>query len=152
MRSRWASLAAGAALLTAPAEAQRAKEVGLQAIGTASDPALVAGGIYAALRTSRRVRLSAGAALGESAGELAGRGELLLHFLLTPGARSGTGGYAAGGIAAVTGPVDQGYLVLTLGLEAGPGSPTGWFLEAGIGGGARVAAGFRRRWFGRRGG
>jgi hypothetical protein len=47
----------------------------------------------------------------------------------------------------VGGPVERGYLVLTLGLEASPGGRTGWFLEAGVGGGARIAAGWRRRWF-----
>jgi len=147
MSSRWASLAVAAALAAAPAQAQLATELGVQAIGTASDPALGAGGVYAALRTSSRVRFSLGAAVGGSDGELAWRGELLAHFLLTPRARRGVGAYGAGGIAGVAGPVDEGYLVLTLGVEARPGAGSGWFLEAGVGGGARLALGFRRRWF-----
>jgi hypothetical protein len=152
MSSRWASLLAAAALAAAPAEAQQVKELGVQVVGTASQPALVAGGFYAALRTSRRVRLSAGAALGAADGRSAWRGELLAHFLLTPGARRGVGAYGAGGIAAVGGPVDEGYLVLTLGVETRPGARSGWFLEAGVGGGARLALGIRRRWFATAGG
>jgi hypothetical protein len=56
--------------------------------------------------------------------------------------------YAAGGVAAVGGPVERGYIVLTLGMEQHPGLPTGWFVEAGIGGGARLALGYRWRWLG----
>jgi hypothetical protein len=152
MSSRWARLLALAALAGLPAEAQQTTELGLQAIGTASDPALAAGGLYAGWRASQRVRLSAGAALGGADGRTAWRGELLAHFLLAPGARRGLGGYGAGGVAVVGGPVDEGYLVLTLGVETRPGAASGWFLEAGVGGGARLAVGFRRRWFGRFGG
>ena len=149
MRSRWASALLGWAALAAPASAQQARELGVQAVGTASDPALVAAGLYGAWRTSTRARVSAGLAAGVMDGDAAWRGELLVHFLLTPRARRGVGWYGAGGIAAVGGAVDEGYLVLTLGAETRPGSRSGWFLEAGVGGGARLAAGFRRRWFGR---
>jgi hypothetical protein len=45
----------------------------------------------------------------------------------------------------VGGPVDQGYVVVTLGVEARPGAPSGWFVEAGVGGGARLAMGYRWR-------
>jgi hypothetical protein len=152
MTSRWGRLLALGSLAALPAEAQQARELGLQAIGTASDPAFASGGVYAGVRTSRRVRLSAGAALGGADGRTAWRGELLAHFLLAPAARRGVGGYAAGGVAVTGGPVDEGYLVLTLGVETRPGARSGWFLEAGVGGGARLAAGWRHRWFGRAGG
>jgi hypothetical protein len=150
MGSRWASRAAAllAALVATarPAAAQQVKELGLTGIATASDPALVVGGIYGALRTSLRTRISATAALGASGGETAWRGELLAHFLLSPTRRRGVGLYGAGGVAVVGGPVDQGYLVVTLGLESRPGTSSGWFVEAGVGGGARLAAGYRWRW------
>ena len=136
-----------AALAALPAEAQQVRELGLQAIGIASDPALAAAGVYGGWRPSRRVRLSAGAALGGADGRTAWRGELLAHFLLAPGARRGVGGYGAAGVAVTGGPVEEGYLVVTLGLEARPAAPVGWFVEAGFGGGARVAVGVRRRWF-----
>jgi hypothetical protein len=57
------------------------------------------------------------------------------------------GAYLAGGVAAVGGPADRGYLVLAAGIEDRPGARSGWFLEAGVGGGARLAAGYRWRWF-----
>jgi len=136
-------------VLTAPPlAAQHAKELGLQAIGTASDPALGVAGVYGAIRTSVQTRISASAGLGISRSDAAWRGELLIHLLMSPTRRRGVGVYAAGGVAAVGGPVEQGYIVLTLGAEQHPGQRTGWFVEAGIGGGARLAAGYRWRWLG----
>lgn len=148
MSWHWArALAAAAPLVARELPAQQVTELGVQAIGTASDPSMVTVGGYGALRASRRFRLSLAAGLGGSDGRIAGRGELLAHFLLAPGARRGIGGYAAAGVAATGGPVDQGYLVLTLGVESRPGAGSGWFLEAGVGGGARLAAGYRWRRF-----
>jgi hypothetical protein len=158
MASRWARRpAAGRALGAllaaalgsggAPVAAQQVTEFGVMGTATASDPALVVGGGYGAIRTSQRTRISAALGAGVSDGRAAWRGELLAHFLLNPTQRRGVGVYGAGGVAAVGGPVDQGYLVLTLGLEARPGGRSGWFVEAGVGGGARLAAGMRwRRW------
>ncbi|MBA3498002.1 MAG: hypothetical protein H0T86_12930 [Gemmatimonadales bacterium] len=130
-----------------PGAAQQVRELGITGVVTASDPALVVGGGYAALRTSRRTRVSVAAGAGASGGRGAWRGELLGHFLLNPARRSGAGIYAAGGVAVVGGPVEQGYVVLTLGMEGRPGGLSGWFVEAGVGGGARLAAGYRWRWF-----
>ncbi|HYC33673.1 MAG TPA: hypothetical protein VEB59_15395 [Gemmatimonadales bacterium] len=148
MPSRWASLAA-AALVAAPVPtaAQQVRELGVQAIGTASDPGFLGAGVYGAWRPSRRSRISLGAAIGGAGGQTAWRGELLAHFLLTPRARTGVGVYGGGGVAAVSGPIDQGFVVLTLGVESRPGAATGWFAEAGVGGGVRGAVGIRRRWF-----
>ncbi|HSB55661.1 MAG TPA: hypothetical protein VLD58_14975, partial [Gemmatimonadales bacterium] len=77
---------------------------------------------------------------------LAGRGELLAQFLLSPGRTRGAGLYGLGGVAGQAGRRDRGFLVLGLGLEGAPGGASGWFAEAGVGGGARVAAGWRWRW------
>jgi hypothetical protein len=144
--SRWAERWSAALLLAAsPLAAQQVREIGLQATATASDPALVVGGISAALRTSRRTRVSVAAGLGASGGDVAWRGELLAHFLLNPDRHGGAGLYGAGGLAVVGGPVDEGYLVLALGIEGGPGGRSGWFAEGGVGGGARLAVGYRWR-------
>jgi hypothetical protein len=135
-----------ACLALAPsAAAQRVVELGIQGVATTADPAVAVAGAYGALRTSLRTRVSAALAAGVSDGDAAWRGELLAHFLLNPTRRSGAGLYGAGGIAVAGGPVDQGYVVLTLGIESRPGSPSGWFAEAGIGGGARLALGYRWR-------
>ena len=148
MRSRWVSLAV-AVLVAAPVPggAQQVKELGLQAIGAASDPGFLGAGVYGAWRPSHRARLSVGVAVGGMDGETAWRGEVLGHFLLTPRIRRGVGVYGAAGVAVVGGPIEEGYVVLTLGVERSPGSRSGWFAEAGFGGGARGAVGLRRRWF-----
>ena len=148
MRSRWAKLAwAGVLAGTTPATAQLGSEVGLQAIVTASDPGLVVAGGYGALRTSARTRVSASLGAGVSGGELAARAEVMGHFLLSPGQPRGAGFYLAGGVAAVDGPVSDGYLVLTLGLDERPAARSGWSAELGVGGGVRVSLGYRWRWF-----
>ena len=138
-------LVLGALLWSAPLWAQQTREFGVQTIGTASTPVLGVGALYGALRTSNRTRLSVTAGLGGSAGEVAFRAELLGHFLLSPNKLQGTGPYFAAGIAGVGGPVDRGYLVLTVGLEQRPGRRAGWVAEAGVGGGFRVALGYRWR-------
>jgi hypothetical protein len=144
--SPWADGWAAALLLVAsPLAAQQVREIGLQATATASDPTLLIGGVYAAVRTSLRTRVSVAAGAGASGGDAAWRGELLAHFLLNPDRQRGAALYGAGGLAVVGGPVDQGYLVLALGLEARPGGRSGWFLEGGVGGGVRLAAGYRWR-------
>ena len=149
MRCRWRELfLAGATLAWARAtSAQVVQELGVQAIGTFSDPGLVVAGGFAALRTTGRTRLSLGFGAGVSDGELAVRGELLGHFLLSPEEHRKGGFYVAGGVAGVEGTVGRGYLVLTLGFEQAPGSRSGWAVELGAGGGVRVAAGYRWRRF-----
>jgi hypothetical protein len=147
MALRWLSAVAALAAAAAPAGAQQVRELGIQAIGTLSDPALAVGGVYAAWRPAKRARVSASLGLGGSGAELAWRGELLGHFLLAPTRRTGSAVYLAGGVAAVGGRTDQGYLVLVAGIEGRPGAASGWFLEAGAGGGARLSAGYRWRWF-----
>lgn len=148
MRSGWASLlAAGIAVHPFPAAAQRVSELGLHALLTTSSPVLWGGGVYGAVRTSPRVRIAATVAAGEAGGAVAGRGELVGHFLLNPTNRAGAGAYAGGGVAGVIGPNDQGYLVLLLGIEGSPGARAGWALELGVGAGLRIAAGYRWRRF-----
>lgn len=145
MALRWLSAVAALAA-AAPAGAQQVKELGIQTTGTLSEPALAVGGLYAAWRPSARGRVAAMLGIGESDGEVAWRGELLGHFLLAPGRRAGPGAYLAGGLAVVGGPTDRGYLVLAVGIEDRPGGKSGWFAEAGVGGGARLSLGYRWRW------
>lgn len=130
-----------------PAGAQQIREAGLQGVVTSSDPAVAVFGPYGALRALGRTRVSGFIGGGVSDQEFAWRAEALAHFLLSPDRRSGWGVYAASGLAAVGGSDTHGYLVLTLGAESSPGRPSGWVAEAGIGGGIRVALGYRWRWF-----
>ena len=148
MPYRWHELLALAALGIPPtAQAQQVGEVGIQAIGTFSDPVLAVVAGYGALRASTRTRISLALGAGVAAGDWVGRGELLAHFLLAPEARRKPGFYLAGGIAGVVGALERGYLVLTAGLESAPAGGSGWVVEAGIGGGPRVALGYRWRHF-----
>ena len=146
MRSGSVSLLAVAGMAWAiPATAQRVTELGVQTLVATSSPTLVVGGVYGAVRASQRVRLALTVGAGVADGDAAGRGELLTHFLLNPAARRGAGAYLGGGMAGVTGPVDEGYVLLLIGLESGPGAGSGWAIELGVGGGLRVAAGYRWR-------
>jgi hypothetical protein len=144
MRSGWASLlaVAGSAWTV---HAQTVAEQGLHAVVTTAAPTLAVGGIYVAVRPSQRLRVALTAGAGIARGDAAARGELLGHFLLNPSAVGGVGAYAGGGVAGVVGAKDEGYVVLLIGVEARPGRASGWAFEAGIGGGLRIAAGYRWR-------
>ena len=135
-------------MAASPSAAQRARELGLQGVVVAEDPAFPAGGLFAAMRTTRRMRLAATASVGSADGGTAWRGELLGHFLLNPGSRRSPGAYAGGGVA-VAGPDERAYVVILVGLEGTPGGRSGWALEAGLGGGFRATVGWRWRSFSR---
>ncbi|HEX6644860.1 MAG TPA: hypothetical protein VF037_09280, partial [Gemmatimonadales bacterium] len=141
-----AGIAAGLLLPAAPASAQRAREFGIHGVFTGQDAELVAGGVHAGVRTTRRTRIAVTAAVGSAGGEFVARGELLGHFLLSPASR-GVGFYAGGGVAGIAGAAEEGFLVLLTGIESAPGGASGWYLEGGLGGGVRIAAGWRWRWF-----
>ena len=148
---RWGLFVAAVLVAGAPrgVEAQQVIEYGPQVTGTAAEPASVVAGGYAAIRTLGRTRfaLMAGAGLGEG-GEGAWRAEIAGHFLLNPRAQTGVGAYVGGGAAVADGGDGaDGYLVLLAGIESSPGRRSGWALEAGLGGGLRVAAGWRWRSF-----
>lgn len=136
-----------AAAVAPPLAGQQVREIGIQAVATAAHTDAAVAGLYGAIRTSYRTRVSALAAAGASAGDAAWRGELLTHFLLNPAKTHGPALYGAAGVAAVGGPFNRGYLVLAIGVEGRPGARSGWVAEAGVAGGARVAVGYRWRWF-----
>ena len=148
MTWRWGNVAAGllAAAAARPLPAQVSREIGVQAIFAAQEPTLLTGGLHAALRTARRGRLAATAGAGRAGDDFVVRGELIGHFLLNPSATRRPGVYAGGGVAVVAGSGEQGYVVLLVGIEGSPGGRSGWALEAGLGGGIRVSAGWRWRW------
>ena len=132
----------------ARAAAQGWHETQVWGVALASRPAVFAGGLGYAVRDAGRTRI--GAALAAGAGDdgrAAGRVELAWHFLLDPARRKGLSLYGGGGLAVSVIQHSQvrPWVLLVLGAETGPASTPGFFVEAGLGGGARVAAGLRFR-------
>ena len=123
-------------------------ETQLWAAGVASKPAVAVGGLGFAWRDAGRTRL--GFALGGGVAEgnrAAGRVEVAWHFLLDPAQKKKASVYGGGGLAlsVVEGDHVRPWIQLALGLESAPAGRAGWFIEAGFGGGARVATGIRWR-------
>ncbi|HEY6948412.1 MAG TPA: hypothetical protein VI297_06310 [Gemmatimonadales bacterium] len=148
----WRSLPLLALAWSGPAAAQGVREAGVQALVTTASPALGTAGLYAAVRPSLRTRIAVSVGGGVSDGRAAGRAELLAHFLLSPTTTARPGVYLGAGVAGVAGPVDQGYVVVLVGVEAAPAGRSGWALETGVGGGLRLTVGWRWRWRGRKAG
>jgi hypothetical protein len=147
MTSAWASLLVsvlGAAPLAA--QAGTVRELGLETAATAAEPAVYTAGVTASVRPSLRMRIGLYAGGGVTGdGDGVGRAELVAHFLLNPQSTRAAL-YGGGGVAGVfASGADSGFLVLLVGIEGSPGGRGGWFVEAGIGGGARLAAGYRWR-------
>ena len=143
----WAALLLSA-LLARPAHAQGWREVQVFAEGVASHPAVVLAGVGLGRRDAARTRIGATIAAGVGEGRrLAGRGELMWHFLLDPAKRTGAGVYGGGGVAvtAMRGAHVRPFVQVVLGLEGAPAAAHGWFIEGGFGGGARLALGWRAR-------
>lgn len=132
--------------LECEAQSERGFEAGVHGLAVMQDPEWLGGGVYAGWRPGGKARLALTINAGSVDRRFSGRGELLAHFVLTPEKKKGLGMYGLGGIAGVTGRRDQGYLVLGLGLERSPGGRSGWAIEAGVGGGVRLSAGWRWRW------
>jgi hypothetical protein len=154
-RSCWASGALAAALLglPGPLQAQRGHDVQGQVLGLAGAAAFLGAGAGAGLRFGVGTRLSLTASGGwlETAGAAARLEALAAYHLVAPG-RPRPSLYGGTGLAvtATDGAV-HGHLVLVLGLEAGARTGGGWFVETGIGGGVRMAVGYRlTRWRERR--
>jgi len=101
-------------------------------------------------RPAGQSRVALAVAGGIEDGRAALRAQLTAQFLVTPAARRGAGLYGGLGVAVTgrRGSPGGGYLALLVGLEAAPGRRAGgWYAELGLAGGARIAAGWRGRWF-----
>lgn len=149
MRSSWASrsgLVLLLALLPVAGAAQQGTEFQLHALGTFANHDVTGGGVGVLWRPGGRSRIGATLSVAARDAQLAGRGELAVHFLLNPGGRGG-GFYSGGGLAGlVADDASRGYLMLLLGWESHPGGRSGWVVEAGLGGGVRALVGYRWRW------
>ncbi len=134
----------------APAQ-QRLTAWELGAGGTAAfaREVFVGGVLRAAYRPGGQARLAVTLAPGALAEARALRAEALAEFVVTPWARGGASLYAALGVIyqAVERAPGTAYLGILAGLESAPGRRIGWYVEGGVGGGARIGAGIRWRHF-----
>jgi hypothetical protein len=131
-----------------PVAAQGWHETQVWGVALASRPAVYALGLGAAWRDAGRTRIGIALAGGATEhGTAAARAEATWHFLLDPGRARGLAVYGGGGLAltAVQDSTVRPFVEAVLGVETGPASRAGFFLEAGFGGGARLAMGFRWR-------
>jgi hypothetical protein len=120
-------------------------EWGAQVTGVTGRPAFLGAGPSWAWRPGLRDRLMLHGAAGSAEHQAAVRLEASWHFMLSPQTRKGLGAYVGGGIAGQFAESNRGWLLLTAGVEQSPAAGRGWFAEAGIGGGVRIAIGFRWR-------
>jgi len=130
---------------TLPAEAQVRRESGVAVLAIGSEPVQWLAGASHWWRVARRTRAGGLLAAGVAGGEAAARGEVAAHFLLNPAARRGAGWYGGGGLAGVAGRAEGVRVQVVLGVDGRPAGPAGWSLELGVGGGVRLAAGYRWR-------
>ena len=140
-----ALLGAGLAA-AAPCRAQ-VREVQVWGLAVASQPAMYAAGLGLAWRDNQRTRIAPAVALGVLGSRGFGaRADLAFHFLLDPYKRAGVAIYGGGGLtAALAGGRVTPYALLVLGAETAPGGTGGSFIEVGVGGGVRLAIGYRWR-------
>ena len=136
------------AALPVAARAQGWHEGQVWGVALSSRPAVFGAGLGLSWRDRGRTRIGVALAAGASDdGRAAGRLEAAWHFMLDPLRTHGVAVYGGGGIAltgVVHGPV-RPFLQAVIGAETGPGARHGIFVEAGFGGGARLAAGMRWR-------
>ena len=107
------------------------------------------GGELGFARRSVDTRVAFAVAGGDEAGSAAARAQLTIQMLVNSAARTGVGIYAGlGGACSVRrDTAGKAWLAVLLGLEARPGRGNGWYLELGLSGGVRAAAGWRLRSF-----
>lgn len=134
-----------ALLLPAPLAAQAGWDLQGHLAVLVRDSTFVGPGIGGGLRLGRGLRLAATVTPGWRAPDgWGGRGEAKLAYHLYPPRPTGVGWYLAGGLA---GEIDadgtRGFALVLLGVEVRPWRGGGLFAELGVGGGGRVAAGYR---------
>ena len=130
-----------------PALAAQDREAGASAFLTTAQATTAGLLVHVGLRPGGTApRLVAALGGGMADGEAVGRGELVAHLIVPHPAGTRVAFYLGGGIAGVTGPDGSGWLVVLAGVETNPGGANGFAVEGGVGGGARISAGWRRRW------
>jgi hypothetical protein len=130
-------------LLARPAPAQLPRlTLGAAVQGVGSDPVFGGIGPTFSARLTGQVRLRTLVLMGRRGDRAAVRGEGVLELVLDPGAEWSP--FAGGGVAAAADRGDlAGFIVATIGIERRPAGRWSWWAETGLGGGVRLAAGYR---------
>lgn len=143
---RSVSLVAAILLFSRSAAASQSLEGQLQGVTNVGADEFVGAGGGLNLRMAGRTRLGLAASLGELEGNTSVRTEALVSYSLSFPQRRGLSPYLGGGIAlSFTSSLSRQYLVVLVGVDWNRGTKVGWFLEGGVGGGLRFAAGARFR-------
>ena len=147
MKPVWLVLLLFAAPALAQGEGGGVRETQVWGMAAWSRPAFYGAGLGLGWRDAQRDRIAPAVAFGTFGdGRFGARADLAYQFLLDPAKQTGSAVYGGGGISAVVrrGRVTP-YVLLVLGIEHAPGGRGGTFLELGVGGGARLAIGYRWR-------
>jgi hypothetical protein len=105
--------------------------------------------LQAGYRAGGQARLSGAVAPGVVGDRAAIRADAAAEFMVMPAVRRGVGVYGGAGLGyqAAVGGRGAAFMSARIGVERAPGGRFGWYLEAGVGGGVRLAGGVRWRWF-----
>lgn len=138
-------MAGALGLLAGPLLAQRGHDLQAHALALVGGETFVGGGGGAGVRLGLGTRLAGLVTGGRAESGLAAlRVEALGTYHLRPPGRPRATLYGGAGLGLLaTGNGTQGHVVVVVGLEAAPRSRGGWFIEAGVGGGARLSLGYR---------
>ena len=127
------------------------RELGVALVLVGSDPVYAGLGVSGGLHLGNELRAVGAMTVGGAGGEVVVRGDAELQFVVDPFGRGRARLFAGAGLSGVTGPNGGGYLLVVAGIEGAPRARRGWSVELGIGGGARLAVGYRFRWAARNG-
>jgi hypothetical protein len=132
-------------LVAPPLVAQRGRDIQAFALGLVRDSPVVGAGAGAGLRFGRGLRVGGTVAAGWTEPDVwVGRGELVLAFHLYPVRPGRAGGYVGAGVGGELARRRlRGVVLALLGVEARPWRHGGLFAEVGVGGGVRLALGYR---------
>lgn len=124
--------------------AQQGPALQAHSVVVSGRPWFAGAGLGASLGLTLRTAVGLTASFGVEERRAAARAEVLASFYLSAPGAVRVNPYLAGGAALTwSGVADRQYMVLAVGVERRLGGRVRGFLEAGVGGGWRAAAGLR---------
>ena len=99
------------------------------------------------LRTPGGTRGAVSFGAGFQGDSVSARAEAAVEYQLASRRAGRMGVYFGGGLAGTVGGGRGGFLLIYAGVEQSPGLPSGWAIEAGLGGGFRLRLAYHWRHF-----